>query len=206
MNITIGENYINRTWKYLLPCLNIYGPQFRQKLVNVFKLAVGIGDTLYTKNRDKSCLFLLIDKKINNTQFKHFIEYVYNQVYYVDDYCFDDPLTGRLHIVVIEMPSIYKKSYERFLEGNYSKMYTKENIANLYDKYNSKSKVFKDVRHVLTRDRKAIPSFIKVLKNTFGDDINLTVEDAENHKEYDLPLNTKEEIFNYNEEWEKNLK
>ena len=46
MEIEIGKFYVNKTWKYLLPCMKDYGSTFTAKMSSVFKLGFGIGDSL----------------------------------------------------------------------------------------------------------------------------------------------------------------
>ena len=44
MQIQSGKLYENRTWKYLYPCLKVYGSTLKTYLNIFFKLAVGLGD------------------------------------------------------------------------------------------------------------------------------------------------------------------
>ena len=46
MDLKFSSFYENRTLKYLVPALNFYGSTFKQKFLNVQKVAVGIFDTL----------------------------------------------------------------------------------------------------------------------------------------------------------------
>ncbi len=204
MEIKIGTNYTNNTWKYMLRCVRIYGPQFTQKLNSVFKLAVGIDDDLLEKEefKNKPLLFLLLDSSYQPIVFGQFMSYIKLQEFYVTDYVFDNIVNSRTHMVVLEVPPLFHESYDKFIKGKYSEMYTKDHLTYLYGKIDAKLSghaPFVEAVNVMTKDKIAIPGFIKKLKEEFGNDIDVTFEDVEDG-EYDLPPQRKFEVFNYQKE------
>ena len=63
MKIKIGEVYVNKTWRFLLPSLKGHGDVFVRKFNPLFKLGMGISDyylrdTEYCKEKN---LFIMID-------------------------------------------------------------------------------------------------------------------------------------------------
>jgi hypothetical protein len=199
MELKVNQLYKNKTYSYLYPVLKGYGNTFINKFNPVFKLAVGVHDTLLDGSTvsKSSNLYVLTDTKINETKFQEFKEWVTCQDYCIADYCPDSEINkSRKYMFVIKIPPEYEKAYGEFLKGNYSKMYN-ENALNLL--FQSKdSKEYK----VLTKDPKVIPLFIKKLEEEFGTQVSQEeIEDAE----YDLPLVRREEIFNYKETEDKTV-
>lgn len=191
MDIEIGRLYINRTCKYLLPCLKIYGPTFQTKINSIFNLAFGIHDTLLdgTPFETQRAIYMLCDKMFQPTKFDNFLNYVKNQEYYIIDYAFDDLENGRKHMVVIRFPEKYSDVYDKFLESKYSKMYCKDEIEEFFPD-NSEAK------GVIKQSNEMGNIFIEKVFRTFG--TRLTLKDLKvGGMEYDFPLEKEEEFFNY---------
>jgi hypothetical protein len=188
MEIETGKIFVNKTWKYLMPVTREYGPTFKAKFQNVWKLVVGIGDAYYN-TKGKRCLFILIDRKWYPEKVKNTLDWVKNQPYYVDDYPFDDLLKGRQHMIVIEFPTAYVDSYNNFLKGKYSEMFNAKEVDKFF-----KTQTVKDAYYVLTRSTEAYDKFIKNIQLTFKSDVKKSdLLDSE----LDFPPEERKEIFNY---------
>ena len=61
MHIEIGKYYVNKTRRFLLPCLKGHGEDFVSKYNSVFKLAVAIHDTLldHSKKSEGRSIYIL---------------------------------------------------------------------------------------------------------------------------------------------------
>jgi hypothetical protein len=191
MQIEIGKYYINKTWKYLLPCLKSYGSTFTAKYNSLFKLAVGIHDGLLdgTEYENKRLIYILIDKRYKPKIATNIMLWLRYQPYVLTDYAFDDLEEGRKHMFVLEIPKEHNDTYDEFIKGNYSKMYSNDDIEKL---------AFKpDVKDVLNRTENAYQDFIKKVKLSFGTDLKKTDLIG---AELDFPIEKNKEMFNYREE------
>lgn len=194
MHIEIGTYYVNKTWRFLIPCLKGHGDVFVRKLTPVFRLAVGIHDTLVddSKISNGRNIYLLCDKLTNYKDFDDFLEYVKYQDYYVADYCPDSEIiNSRKHMVVITVPEKFNDAYDHFLAGNYSLMYLDEELKLLFSN-NTRQKEY----DILSRSSKILKEFTDEVNIEFG--TNAVPEDFK-FAELELPLKKVEEIFNYKE-------
>ncbi len=208
MKIDIGTYYENKTWTYLLPCLKTYGSQFISKYNSVFKLAVGIHDTALDgspliKGRN---IYILLNSKFNPDRFYDFLGWIKHQPYYVTDYtAYLGVYEKMLHMLVLKIPKIYESSYDNFLLGKYSKMYSKEQLKELFylENYNGSelsgvekvgNSFFKKGYSVLIKNPNTVDIYIKKVKEIFGESIEK--KDICSDHEYDFPLLKEEEIFN----------
>lgn len=179
-----------------------YGSTFTTKTQSVFKLAFGIGDALMDKesiNKEKA-IFILIDKKVQPNAFRNFMTWIVNQEYYLFDYPFDDVIKGRKHMLVLKIPDQYDKAYEHFLKGEYSKMYTLEEVDRLFaiGRYGDPDVAIlrSQSRDVILKSISMRKPFIQKLKESFGD---LDIKESDlTGKELDFPIEKQKEIFNYN--------
>lgn len=193
MVIKYRKQYENKTSKYLSPCLKEgYSRIFEVKFKEMFVLAYGIGDKVIEENPNfiignKSPIFILIDTFANKRKSEDFIYWIRYQDYYIYDYIAD--MEGRGHMIILDFPEKYKNAYDKFLEGKYSEMFTKEEILKLFKE---DSKEYK----VLTKNKLLLPDFTNKLRKIF-DLKNLSDRDLED-SELELPytMNLKEEIFN----------
>lgn len=197
MEISIGNFYSNKTWRYLIPSLRGLGETFILKFNPVIKLAVGIHDSLLDNSQlsDKRSVYILCDTESSPAKFKEFYEYVKNQDYYVTSYCPDSEiLKSRKRMIVIEVPERFHEAYDHFLQGNYSQMYLKDEINLLF----SSPIRWKD-RQVLERTLEAKTDFTKAVK----DEYETEVSSADlNLAEFDFPLKIQEEVFHYEDKYE----
>ena len=210
MQIQSGKLYENRTWKYLYPCLKVYGGTLKTYLNSFFKLAVGLGDHNIDINED-NCIYILIDTNIHSPQqslqtyreyLSKFLDWVRFQPYYVTDYIFEGFDRGEKHMLVLRLPDTYKESYIKFKQGKYSEMYSSKDIDNLYSLIVNSNKNIEikvnnnitNIKNVLTKNSSHLELFRKQINDEFG--TNLSLNDLKDH-ELDLPPSQNEEIFNY---------
>ena len=191
MQIEIGKYYVNKTWRFLLPCLRGHGDIFVSKFNPVFKLAVGIHDTLLdnSKKSDGRSIYILCDKFANRIAFDEFLDWIKYQDAYIADYCPDSEiLKSRKHVIIIKIPELYNDAYDHFLQGNYSLMYLKEELNLLFSNPGKKKEY-----DILSREPKIIEEFVKEVNKEFK--TNAVIDDFKN-AELELPLKKTEEIFN----------
>ena len=203
MNLTEGNLYLNRTVKYLIKILkdNEYNA-----ITTIFNncsiLAMGIEDKAYTEVMGEcKHLFLLVSslgkfdevkgkfinmetgKKTYDTLLANFKK----TKHFVEEYQFKySPEHWRM--IVIAIPN-YQITYDNFVEGLYSKMYSPKQIESfkLEKKYPSTL--------VLTKNKEAKEIMVKMLADEFGvseDMITLPI-----NGEYDIKPTNAQERFNY---------
>lgn len=199
MKIQIGKEYHNKTWKYLLPCLRGYDNAFVMRFNLMYKLAVGIYDSLHSNLAKGKYIYVLADTKYKNKSYLEFINFVRCQPYYITDYCYDADISkARRQMIVLEIPKQFHRAYYYFLKGKYSKMYTKEQLNNLYSSVLNKKVLSTEEKtrlknyQILDNNKSIREQFIKTLNEEFNTDINGLDEEYE----VELPLKRKEEIFN----------
>jgi hypothetical protein len=193
MQIQLGTLYVNKTFKYLVPCLKLYGETFVTKLNSVFNLAFGIHDSVLdgTEFEGQKLIYILSDKLHQAAKFQNFLNYTKHQPYYVMDYAYDDIEKGRKHMIVVKFPEDLFEAYDKFIEGKYSKMYTKDEISMFFRKEG-------ESKDVITRNIKMIPVFIERIKESFGDTTEITKKEILNEAmEFDFPPERQKEFFNY---------
>lgn len=192
MNIKIGEYYVNKTWRFLMPCLRGHGDEFVRKFNPLYKLGVGIFDSYaqgqpWTKGNN---IYIMIDKLYQPKQVNDFLDWVRTQSYYKFDYCPDaDVLSSRKHMVVIEIPNMFNDAYNHFLQSSYSTMYLENDIKLLFSNVERQPEA-----KVLRRDSSILDDYIKKVNEKFGTTL---VKSDFQMSEYEFPLENKEEIFNY---------
>lgn len=202
MQIQSGKLFENRTLYYLYPCLKDYGSNFISKLNSVFKLAIGIGDN-YHNNKIKS-LYLLISHNYGNSNissttyrksFKDFLNYIREHSSYIADY----PVNfNESHMIVIRFPERYYIAYDNFLLGKYSKMYDKSEIDFIYPIQGISEKTLKRnlmSRAIISKNKTGLEHYKKIVKEEFN--VILQDSDCMDNREFDIPYNKKEEIFNF---------
>jgi len=180
--------YKNKTKKYLLPALKVYGPRFTNMMNTVFKVAVGIGDMI-CRNAGKvheKHIFILIDTAIATGHFLDFIGWIRTQASYEDDYPYGNLQKSTLHMIIIKFPEELYGALDEFNVGGYSKMYTDVQIRKFFDKH-------PDILRVVVKDRNYIFEFTEKLNRIYG--TNIAATDYEG--ELDLPPREELEIFDH---------
>lgn len=186
MKIQLGTVFMNKTKKYLIPCLKEYGPELTDKLNNLFKLAVGIGDFAIEEmglRLDKH-IFLLIDTNLSRRTFNSTMTWLRGKDYFAFDYPFDDLHTGHLHMIVIKLPQKYYDTFGKFKEGQFSKMYDESDIEKFFAGRDEEIKV-------ITRDKDYMVQFVDKVNQIYITDVDPTDWIGE----LDFPLKLDEEKF-----------
>jgi len=185
IKIQLGKVTMNKTARFVKPCLRCYGEDFVKKLSSVFKLAYGIGDMIIDEKIEHQ-IFILVDTEKCTRQFIEVIDWLREQDYYENDYAVDHLLHGRLHMLVVKLPDNII-DLDLFLSGKYSKMYLdKEIIDSLSD----------DDKAIVIKDNNYRIKFVKKVNEYFK--TNLKLEELHEEAELELPPNIDEkEIFTY---------
>lgn len=198
MKIQVGDIYMNKvgdrpiypnkTRKYILPCLKEYGDVFMNRLNNVCKIAVGIGDVIVDRTEAvyERHVFILLDSKVAPSFFIDFLDWIREQPMYEDDYVYDNVQRSSFHMVVIKLPEKYYDSFNTFKEGRYSEMFRPETISDFFCAY-------PDVRKVLIKSHEYKVVFVGKINKRFN--THLTPNEYEG--EYDFKPTPETEIFNH---------
>lgn len=211
MQIQSGKLYENRTWKYLYPCINLYGSELTNQLNSFFKLGVGIGDKNSLETRGQF-LYILIDTnmafkseaertayKVNFGKFLNWLSYM---AYYEKDYVFESINNANKHMIVLKMPVEYEDTILNFTKGLYSKLYSLQTIRKCFKFVNLTNKKLeaqinaklKETRDILLQDPSYKQIFLDKVNADFKIDLKkFNVESAE----LDYPPVLQQEIFNY---------
>lgn len=196
---------VNRTYKYLLPCLYDANTEYAKRLKSLYKYQVGLFDYANVLNNGnityKKCVAIVFDtnkylsnvsptkKKIikNSFYIKNTINFFRKCDNYVKDYPFHDPRNNDLHILVLKIPEKYYLSYSKFIQSEYSRMYDNSQME-LFTMDNRTIKILK-------KDESIYKEVANSFRKEFGN-INVNIN---NLKEFDFPLTFKlsEEIVNF---------
>lgn len=194
MKIEFGKLFRNRTLEFLVPVLRKHGQDFISKFnYYCFKLAYGIEDRNFKNKallKDRRPIFILIDKDNNIELSNSFLDWIRKQDYYITDYSKKE--SSSLHMIVLDTPLDYYDSYDKFMLGMYSKMYSKQDIEEIFRDKNSKG------YRVIVKDRGYLDTFLNQLKEEF--DFVPQIEDRQEYieeTELDFPysLSVEDEIF-----------
>ena len=193
MEIKIGQFYLNKTREYLFPILKLYGVEYRDKIVQLHKLAIGIGDYVLDKCevnlKEGKNIYILVDTKMTKN-FVSLLNYFQKHQSYIYDYPFDRLQTGRLHLIVLKLLTPFYTSYDNFIDSKYSKMYNQEQINILFN-----SNIYNNTKKVLVKDDSYKEEFIKKMVEKYPD---LSVGDIvfTSNNEFDFPIDKFQETFN----------
>lgn len=182
IKIQLGQVTMNKTARFIKPCLRYYGEEFVKKLSSVFKLAYGIGDMIINDKVEHQ-IFILVDTVKCTRQFIDVIEWLRNQDYYENDYAVDHLIKGRMHMLVIRLPE-NTVDLNLFLSGKYSKMYKDEEVIDVLSD---------DDRAIVIKDNNYRIKFVKKVNEYFQ--TNLKVEELHQEAELELPPNIDEQEF-----------
>lgn len=189
MKISIGQVFANKTLKYVLPLLRKHYDDVLITMVNsVSVLAVGIGDFVIQEQHNQH-IFILVDSKVNARIFYELIGYIMDKEYFMNTYAYDNALTGRMQMIVFKLP---ENVMNKFMNGEYSKMYSFEDACDLIKHEN--------VFDVIVKNPKHKPKFIDEVEVEYGYRLKVCGElDEVGDRELDIPPEKKNEIFNYRE-------
>lgn len=200
IKIQVGKIYMNRTRKYLLPLVKMYGDDFVFRINSLFKVAVGIGDIAVERCGFKmeTHLFLLVDSKFKPSIFNATLEKIRQHASYEDDYVYGNVVKSRFHMIVIKVPEKYIPTLQSFKDGKFSKMYSIEDVKKLFN-FETRTGVDRDMYEraykVLVHDHDYRIQFAEQIREEF-DVQNFTKDDIGIDAEYDLPIKRIQEIFN----------
>ena len=120
MIVQLDKIVMNKTEKYLKPCLKYHGENFTNRLSLIFKLGYGIGDMLIDKKYEQH-IFVLIDTFKCVQFWTEFIEDYFRELdFYEDDYAVDNLENGRLHMLVIKLPEKASGVVQRLMDRGYA--------------------------------------------------------------------------------------
>ena len=177
MKIQLDGVTLNKTRHFLMPCLRKYGEQFEKYLLSIHKIAYGIGDFILDREYQQH-LFILVDTSRKVYNFKKFMLYIKQHESYEDDYAYDNPLKGKLHMLVLKIPQECYIANRYFREGYYSLMYSEDEIKTLLTCSSHAINVCKK-KHDYKVD------FIARLNRVFNG-VNISIDDIGN-RELELP-------------------
>lgn len=180
---------MNKTKKFLLPCLKEYGREFEVFYHSVWKWAVGIGDIITIKSniQYEKHIFVLLDTAKNRDAFNIFMSYIKKQPMYEADYVFDDLLKGHLHMLVLKLPEKFYNSFAAFKRSSFSEMYSAEDLNRFFEDK-------PELKKVLVKDNSYRVEFARQLKQEFN--VIIKPEEIDGSFEFELPLKEDDEIFN----------
>ncbi len=210
----------NRTRRYLYPIVNSFGKTFLRELLEITSYtraeagstvtSVNLFDIVYYRCKGfNNNLFLIFDTKgvydfnkgkyVNpieaKKRFLNFLMFARTNTHYVADYQHE---YGKKHCIVFNIPTEYRKAYEKFLKGQYSQMYSLEQIDYLGFKpflRVGKNNTPEPNRNyvVLTKDHNIGKTVLKqAVREAYG-----VEHPPENPSEYDILWENSEEILNF---------
>jgi len=203
MKIQLGTIYLNRTRKYLYPIVKSYGDDFLKVVDSMFKVAIGIGDILVNTCgiQHEKHLFILCDAAFNPLVFNKALVWLRGNVAYEDDYVFDLVHSGRLHMIVIKVPENYISSLEKFKKGEFSKMYSTEDIKKFFT-YKGVDKrqavLYSKIQKVLIHDHNYKVEFAAQIAKEFNLKEGYPPNEIDSNQEFEFPMLTIEEFFHLN--------
>lgn len=199
------EIYNNKTFKYLYPCLIELGRSFTNRLNKFVKAGVFIADmNYYTLN---SCLYIVISTKPYKeeltltqyrTDFQELLYWIKLQDFYETDYCYKEDF----HIIVVKLPDYLSSSIDLFMSGEYSKIFTIEQINRYFRTVSLTNKILEkeknaeieNTRKILTKDRAYTEEYAQKINGEYQ--TNISPKYFQN-VELDKPPILSEEILNY---------
>ena len=180
--------------RYLSPILHTYPVVFQSEL-NKNKFNLAVCDVDYYKSTKKEFQsYLFLQFKTN----QKLIDCCRQIRYYVDEY----PLNLEdKYVVVLSIPEEFQGSYQYFLKGQYSKMYTKSQLERIKIRQILNGDLNKTYL-VLTKNPAAYEEYCQVIKTLYKSEHYPDKKDVE---EFDIPPRINQEVFNFknNIEWVK---
>lgn len=165
------KRYENRSRFYLLPSLALL--ESAAEFVPIISMIGAIG-TSYNGG-----VYLYINVQKNS----HLVSNLIKKLQQNNELESEFMLNSKIHVIVVK-PEI---NYNAFLEGNYTKIYTKKQINTCWPKPGI-------IKAILTKDPKFKPLFIEYILEQFGNNIdpaNISTE------QFDIPPNLKQEIYDH---------
>ena len=204
----LKEFQLNNTFALLAPIVNCFSNELKNSVYGMSALCWGVGDchysTIHKKEKLDAFLFLLVDRcgkwlndkkryenlKLSKKEFSKNMKLIRNDPHYVTDYSWN--YLDNRHMIVFKIPKKYLKAFDKFLLGEYSKMYSDHDIEVLKIA-NTKMRI-----SIVKKDKEFIPFFEKGLNNYYGTNVEL---DEDFDGELALPFIPKREVFNWEDEF-----
>lgn len=177
----------NRTKKYLSPIFLIE-KDISRWYRRVYKKGVFI-----FPEKDNTIL-LVIDKTINPENIRKL-----TNAFQDNNWTINIIEKKKEMLIYVTLPKTYNKAWKAFINGEYSKMFTEEQLKEIFPTQ-SKTEIFL----ILTKDDRAIKNLSNLLDQEFSTE--LTYEEMKEFKEYDIPSKAFEEVYDYEGDTNKNLK
>ena len=156
----------------------------KERLLKLPIVTWGVGDALYKKLNDcKYNLFILTKTEGIASN----LDFFRKSAYYLDDYVVDKDH----HVIVIKLKKKHHRAFDRFLESRYSKMFNPREVKEMFEQFVGGN--VNPAYYILARDARYEKDFVNILKREFNLDTEIDVTD----REWDFPINLKEEILNY---------
>ena len=131
--------------------------------------------------------------------FFSFLSFFRKSRYAFYDYHLDDLRFPRRHVLVFDL-SNWKLAHSKFRKGEYSKMFSKDDLNKLKLSSRTKNEGARNLYYVLTRDDKVRTLFEEKIRKKFNMPYYTVPKDYSG--EYDISPIPKEEILNYEKEKE----
>lgn len=184
----------NKTIRFLLPSLKYYGIDFVDFFNKIKKINICLYDEIFEETDFKvyGNFFIKVNKNIIYEKFKKFLE---NKEYFIGCYCPDvDIFNSKTEVIIIKLPSeLQINTIDLFLAGNYSKIYTNEQLEFLFKNTDKKNNINYQILSKI--GSKAKNNFVYIINEEFK--LNFCISDINENFEWELPPKLSEEIFNY---------
>lgn len=179
-SIEVGKLLHNKVLRYLIPALKKYGKEFTFKFGEVNWCGFTIGIDGEVQQNKIFCFCTNTDGE----KFNEFLKFVDEQEYNCGHKYYD--MGQDIYLFIIEFP--FPESFQKFIEGKYSKMYNIEQISKHFRvRFNNKPTT---VFNVLTRNKNYERDFIKKVKSDFNTEVI-----PQGEFEYDYPPVLKQELI-----------
>jgi len=185
----------NRTFIYLVPALKEYGEIFKAKISCLPIKAFGVFDNDLKDLphlEKRKCIYVLFDTDVQKSRTNSAINWMKNQEYFVDVVPYKS-LGNPLNILIIDFPDNLSEIFDKFIEGKYSFMYTKEELTKFFSLSNP---YHRKALGVLTKTKEAAQNHIETIQRDFETSITERELKVKGYQ-YDYPPRKKEEFFNY---------
>lgn len=196
-----GQIIGNRTLKYIIPGLKLYGKELWGNISIFSTLCTGIKDEVFNMNMENA-VFILVNIKgrmvynkyvnVNKAmmQFYELLSWFNKQPYYIADYPYNSGKDKFLHMLVLRHP--VKDAVTKFIAGEYSQIYSNKEIVDLF----SKNVREYDILMKTDTGKEELRKYLNFEFNLTGKH-ELTLSDIDNYKEYDIPPNLNQEVFRW---------
>lgn len=182
----------NKTLLYILPQLNYYSNNIsnRIRIENFYGCYIGY------KELDENHIYLLYKELDEDTV--AFVHWLSKKEYCVSKIKIDDIYT----LLKMKLPIRFKDSIKHFIEGNYSKMYTKEDIDSYFIPI--EYSYLRDLQNVLNDENNSIKSILKkdstyerIFLNKVNKKFDTDITELNKESEYEFKPDLKDEILEY---------